>query len=72
MKKSIAISLAFGLVASVFANPLLISRAITPDNSCGLTGAGNNNGYTCSIAVAGGGRCCSTNGWCGKSAFWNS
>lgn len=66
MKEIITITLAFCLVASTSANPLLVPRAVTPDNTCGLVGNGNNKGYTCSTTVPGGGRCCSTNGWCGE------
>ncbi|KAF8428632.1 hypothetical protein EV426DRAFT_279165 [Tirmania nivea] len=40
----------------------LFRRIESPDNSCGLTEAGNNLGYTCGIASP----CCSQHGWCGS------
>ena len=32
---------------------------LTPDNTCGNAGNGNNNGYTCDPKRSGGGACCS-------------
>lgn len=37
-------------------------RAVSPDETCGMTGAGAGLGYTC-----GSGKCCSQYGWCGTS-----
>ncbi|KXJ91946.1 hypothetical protein Micbo1qcDRAFT_162003 [Microdochium bolleyi] len=46
--------------------PLLSNRAVSPDNTCGNTGAGANKGYTC--PAGGDFRCCSQYGWCGASS----
>ena len=51
-----------GLVSASF-----VPIPITPDNSCGLVGAGNNNGYTCNPTALHVGHCCSQSGWCGIS-----
>ena len=45
----------------------LVRRATSPDNTCGLVGAGANKGYTCIGSE--GGNCCSQNGWCGTKAL---
>ena len=41
-------------------------RALTPDNTCGITGGGGGKGYTCDPTLFQGGNCCSVNGYCGK------
>ncbi|KAF8463595.1 hypothetical protein BDZ91DRAFT_298776 [Kalaharituber pfeilii] len=43
----------------------LSRRAESPDNSCGLTGAGNSFGYSCGASNLG--PCCSQHGWCGAT-----
>ena len=47
---------------------LMLKRTVTPDNTCGSTGAGAGNNYTCSSTVVGGGSCCSSSGYCGSTA----
>lgn len=37
----------------------LVQRAVSPDNTCGKIGSGNNLGYTCGTGTAG--PCCSQN-----------
>ncbi|RPB26806.1 glycoside hydrolase/deacetylase [Terfezia boudieri ATCC MYA-4762] len=41
----------------------LVRRVESPDNTCGLAGAGNNHGYTCGTTAP----CCSQSGWCGSN-----
>lgn len=60
----IMIAWLISLAVLVSAGPL-VSKTVTPDDSCGLVGAGNNKGYTCNPSSLYGGRCCSQNGWCG-------
>ena len=36
---------------------------VSPDGSCGLAGAGEENGYTCPGDV----QCCGASGWCGTT-----
>ena len=45
----------------------LITRALTPDNTCGNLFNGNNNGYSCDPASPLGGPCCSQYGYCGTT-----
>ncbi|KAL6720509.1 hypothetical protein ACLMJK_002433 [Lecanora helva] len=45
-------------------------RTLTPDNTCGNTGAGANHGYTCDPSVSNGGPCCSSNGYCGTTSAY--
>lgn len=42
--------------------PIVVQRSavvVTPDNTCGMVEAGNNNGWICDPNLAGGGPCCS-------------
>ena len=43
----------------------LLQRGVTPDNTCGVVGAGMGNGYTCDPYLPLGGPCCSVSGYCG-------
>ncbi|OTA98063.1 carbohydrate-binding module family 18 protein [Hypoxylon sp. CI-4A] len=36
---------------------------VSPDETCGMDGAGNDNGYTCPGEI----KCCSVNGYCGAT-----
>ncbi|KAL9007238.1 MAG: hypothetical protein Q9188_000041 [Gyalolechia gomerana] len=47
--------------------PILKSRALTPDNTCGNLFNGNNNNYTCNPQSPYGGPCCSQYGYCGST-----
>lgn len=43
----------------------------TKDNTCGIMGAGNNNGYRClDDSIPGMGSCCSSDGYCGNNATY--
>ena len=48
----------------------IAKRALTTDNTCGLIGAGANNGLTCDPSLPQGGPCCSQNGYCGWFRAW--
>ncbi|KAL0936634.1 chitin deacetylase [Colletotrichum truncatum] len=59
--------LAFGLALAIgtLASPsLIISKAASPDNTCGTTGNGGNpSSFSCSTDLP----CCSVNVWCGNT-----
>lgn len=71
----IQLALSFNIAAAVSALPSenafgeesLVRRAVTPDNTCGITGGGAGKGYTCDPKLPQGGSCCSINGYCGKT-----
>lgn len=48
---------------------MLAARAAiaSPDNTCGLSGAGANNGYSCNVTLGNSGGCCSGSGYCGTT-----
>jgi len=62
---SLALASSLTAVSASAIPPLLSNRAVSPDNTCGNTGAGANKGYTC--PSGGDFRCCSQYGWCGAS-----
>lgn len=48
---------------------VLAERAISPDNTCGITGSGGSiEAYTCPTNL----QCCSVNGWCGSTSDYCS
>ncbi|KAE9566970.1 Chitin deacetylase [Colletotrichum fructicola] len=57
----LALALPLGIVASP---SFLLSRAVSPDNTCGTTGNGGNpSAFSCPTDLP----CCSVNGWCGST-----
>ena len=42
-------------------------RIVSPDNTCGMSGHGDGQGYMCHPTPEDGGECCSAAGWCGES-----
>ena len=51
------------LMAAFLAAATVARAEVSPDGSCGLSGAGEEKGYTCPGDV----QCCGATGWCGTS-----
>ena len=51
------------LMAAFLAAATVARGEVSPDGSCGLSGAGEEKGYTCPGDV----QCCGATGWCGTS-----